>query len=62
MMSQMFGFMRATNKKYRNHVAGGGIYLDDLNAEDPEVAALYITPSSFRHGLHHPSTSNCANR
>lgn len=55
MVSQMFSFMRQT-KKMRNQAAGGGIYLDDLNAEslDPELAALYINQSSFRQaGLHH---------
>ena len=51
MMSQMFSFLRQT-KKMRNQAAGG-IYLDDLNVDalDPELAALYINQSSFRQGL-----------
>lgn len=56
----MFSFMRQT-KKMRNQAtaAGGGIYLDDLNVDalDPDLAALYITQNSFRHGLHDSAVS-----
>lgn len=57
MLSQMFGFMRQT-KKMRNQI-GGGIYLEDLNVDalDPDLAALYITQNSFRHGLHDATVS-----
>lgn len=58
MLSQMFSFMRQT-KKMRNQAAAGGIYLDDLNVDslDPDLAALYITQNSFRHGLHDSAVS-----
>ena len=68
MVSQVFSFMRQT-KKMRNQAtaAGGGMYLDDFNAEslDPELASLYLTQSSFRQaGLHHhdPSAPSYASR
>ncbi|XP_045034148.1 phosphatidate phosphatase LPIN3 isoform X2 [Daphnia magna] len=54
MLSHMFSFMRQTKKmRHQGIAAGGGIYLDDLNVDalDPELAALYITQNSFRHGL-----------
>lgn len=39
----LWSFMRST-RKLRHKPQEGGIYLDDLNAEemDPEVAALYF--------------------
>lgn len=65
MVSHMFSFMRQT-KKMRSQAASaaGGIYLDDLNADalDPELAALYITQSSFRQGLHDSSATNFSSR
>jgi len=60
MLSHMFSFMRQTKKmRHQGTTAGGGIYLDDLNVDalDPELAALYITQSSFRHGLPDPAVS-----
>jgi hypothetical protein len=60
MLSHMFSFMRQTKKmRHQGTAAGGGIYLDDLNVDalDPELAALYITQSSFRHGLPDPAVS-----
>lgn len=60
MLSHMFSFMRQTKKmRHQGTTAGGGIYLDDLNVDalDPELAALYITQSSFRHGLPDPAVA-----
>lgn len=51
MLSNIISYMRHT-KKMRNQ-AGGGMYLDELNAElNPELAALYINQSSFGQRLH----------
>ena len=62
MLSQMFSFMRQT-KKMRNQATagggGGGIYLDDLNVDalDPNLAALYLSRNPFRHELHDAAIS-----
>lgn len=40
MLSGMFSFMKKT--KHLRHGQQEGVYLSDLNAEDPEVAALYF--------------------
>ena len=51
MLGHMFSLLRQT-KKIRNQAAlSGGIYLDDFNELDPELAALYLPQSSFRQGL-----------
>jgi len=64
MLSHMFQFMRHSKKMRKQAASGGGIYLDDLNVDalDPELAALYITQSSFRQGLQQSNASNYASR
>ena len=66
MLSHMFSFMRQSKKMRSQTAAGGGIYLDDLDVEslDPELAALYITQSSFHHHhkLQSPSNLGCSAR
>ena len=41
----MLGFMKKT--KHMRHKSEEGIYLSELNSEDPEVAALYF-PHNFK--------------
>ena len=64
MLSHMFHFMRHNKKMRKQAASAGGIYLEDINVDslDPELAALYITQSSFRHGLQESNANNFASR
>jgi len=51
MLSGMFSFMKKT--KHLRHGQPDGVYLSELNADDPEMAALYFP----HHYLNHPTAS-----
>lgn len=48
MLSGMFSFMKKT--KHLRHGQQEGVYLSELNADDPEVAALYF-PHHYRNNV-----------
>lgn len=47
MLQNMLGFMKKTKHIRHKTDSDGGIYLSDLNSDDPEMAALYF-PSAHR--------------
>uniref|UniRef100_A0A0A9X0W7 Phosphatidate phosphatase LPIN3 n=2 Tax=Lygus hesperus TaxID=30085 RepID=A0A0A9X0W7_LYGHE len=48
MLQNMLGFMKKTKHiRHKSNDGSEGIYLSDLNSEDPEMAALYL-PKAYR--------------
>lgn len=48
MLQNMLGFMKKTKHiRHKSNEGTEGIYLSDLNSDDPEMAALYL-PKAYR--------------